>query len=198
MGGRAGCRICAIAERRVSARSDSRPSATRTGGSRTSRRSRTPNSGRRRSMRRVNEDTLKTVAYGDAANRVVVLNGRFCAELSRVNGLPHGMRVVAPGGGGHRARRHRPALSRAARGIRDEQRSPRSIPRWPSTALYVHIPRRRCGRAADSSLFVSVPGSGAAPMMSNVRTLIVAGDRSQVRIVETYAGPQAAATSPTR
>jgi hypothetical protein len=28
-----------------------------------------------------------------APNRVVVLNGRFASQLSRVNGLPHGVRV---------------------------------------------------------------------------------------------------------
>ena len=33
------------------------------------------------------------VAYGDAPNRIVVLNGRFAQQLSRVTGLPNGVRV---------------------------------------------------------------------------------------------------------
>ena len=138
---------------------------------------------------RVNEDTLKTVAYGDAANRVVVLNGRFSVELSRVNGLPHGIRV---GSLAAAVTEHADIVPRylgqlAEFGTKGFTALNTAL---AVDGLYVHIPDGVVVEQPIHLLFVSVPGSGAAPMMSNVRTLIVAGDRSQVRIVETYAGPQ--------
>ena len=55
--------------------------------------------------------------------------------------------------------------------------------------LYVHIP----DGVSSTNRFISCSQPPrlppAPPIMSNVRALIVAGDRSQVRIVETYVAP---------
>ena len=141
---------------------------------------------------RANEDILKAVADSDAANRVVVLNGRFSVELSRVNGLPQGIRV---GSLAAAVTEHADVVPRYLGQLAEFGTKAFTALNTALAVdgLYVHIPD---GVVVDQPLhllFVSVPGTGAAPMMSNVRTLIVAGDRSQVRIVESYAGPQGGA-----
>ena len=141
---------------------------------------------------RANEDILKAVADSDAANRVVVLNGRFSLELSRVNGLPQGIRV---GSLAAAVTEHADIVPRYLGQLAEFGTKAFTALNTALAVdgLYVHIPD---GVVVDHTLhlmFVSVPGTGAAPMMSNVRTLIVAGDRSQVRIVESYAGLQGGA-----
>ena len=141
---------------------------------------------------RANEDILKAVADSDAANRVVVLNGRFSVELSRVNGLPQGIRV---GSLAAAVTEHADVVPRYLGQLAEFGTKAFTALNTALAVdgLYVHIPD---GVVVDQPLhllFVSVPGTGAAPMMSNVRTLIVAGDRSQVRIVESYAGLQGGA-----
>ena len=141
---------------------------------------------------RANEDILKAVADSDAANRVVVLNGRFSVELSRVNGLPQGIRV---GSLAAAVTEHADVVPRYLGQLAEFGTKAFTALNTALAVdgLYVHIPD---GVVVDQPLhllFVSVPGTGAAPMMSNVRTLIVAGDRSQARIVESYAGPQGGA-----
>ena len=141
---------------------------------------------------RANEDILKAVADSDAANRVVVLNGRFSLELSRVNGLPQGIRV---GSLAAAVTEHADVVPRYLGQLAEFGTKAFTALNTALAVdgLYVHIPD---GVVVDQPLhllFVSVPGTGAAPMMSNVRTLIVAGDRSQVRIVESYAGLQGGA-----
>ena len=66
--------------RRGSPRSASRPCATRSGASPTSRPSRRRNSGRRRAdAARATEEELTGYLYSDAEHRIVIVNGRFVA-----------------------------------------------------------------------------------------------------------------------
>ena len=136
----------------------------------------------------VSEPHLSGVIYGDAVNRIVVLNGRFQAQLSRMSALPNGVRVG----------------SLAAAVTEQADVVPRYLGQLAdfgtkaftalNTALavdglYVHIPD---GVVVDEPLhllFVTTPTGAAQPIMSNARVLIVAGDRSQVRIVENYVAP---------
>ena len=141
---------------------------------------------------RVNEESLAEFVYSDAPNRIVVVNGRFSRELSRVQALPNGVRVGS--------------LAAAVTDHADV------VPRYLgqlaefgtkaftalNTALavdgvYVHVPDGVVLEQPLHLLFVSLPGNGSLPMMTNVRALVVAGDRSQVRIVETYVGAPGAA-----
>jgi Fe-S cluster assembly protein SufD len=141
---------------------------------------------------RVNEESLTEFVYSDAPNRIVVVNGRFSPELSRVQALPNGVRVGS--------------LAAAVTDHADV------VPRYLgqlaefgtkaftalNTALavdgvYLHVPDGVVLEQPLHLLFVSLPGNESLPMMTNVRALVVAGDRSQVRIVETYVGAPGAA-----
>jgi Fe-S cluster assembly protein SufD len=137
----------------------------------------------------VSEDALKEVAYIEAANRVVVLNGRFSAELSRVNGLPQGTHL---GSLAAAVTEHADVVPRYLGQLAEFGTKAFTALNTALAAdgLYVHIPDGAIVEEPLHLVFVSVPGHAPVPAMSNVRALIVAGDRSQVRIVETYAGPE--------
>ncbi len=127
------------------------------------------------------------VPYGDAPNRVVVVNGRFSQQLSRVNGLPTGVRV---GSLAAAVTDHADVVPRYLGQLADFGTKAFTALNTALAAdgLYVYIPD---GAIVDQPLhlvFVGAPGASATPMMANVRALIVASNKSQVRIVETYVG----------
>jgi Fe-S cluster assembly protein SufD len=133
--------------------------------------------------------------YGAAKHRVVVVNGRYSAELSRVRALPAGVRAGS--------------LSSVINGElqADSEVAQRYLGRFAdfterafaalNTAnlddgAYVHIAD---GAIIDEPLqviFLSSNAADAAATVSHPRCLIVLGDRSQVRLVETYAGTDSA------
>lgn len=137
---------------------------------------------------RVDEEVLKGIAFSDAPNRIVVVNGRFSAALSRVNGLPPGTRL---GSLAAAVTDHADVVSRylgqlAEFGTKAFTALDTAL---AVDGLYVHIPDAAVVDQPLHLVFVSTP-TAAGRAMANVRALIVAGDRSQVRLVETYAGPQ--------
>ena len=140
-------------------------------------------------MRRMSPRTpLAGCLYSDAPYRVVVVNGRFAPELSRVQGLGHGVRV---GSLAAAVTEHADVVQRYLGQLADFGTKAFTA---LNTALavdgvYVHIPDGVVLEQPLHLLFVATAPASPTPMMSNVRALIVAGDRSQVRIVETYAGP---------
>jgi Fe-S cluster assembly protein SufD len=130
--------------------------------------------------------------YSDAAHRIVVVNGRFSAELSRANGLPSGVRVGS-----------------LAAAVTDQ---PDVVQRYLgqladfgaraftalNTALaadgaYVYIPDGVILEQPLHLLFVTTTAPASHAIMTSARALIVAGEGSQARVVETYVGPQGAA-----
>ena len=138
---------------------------------------------------RLDEDAVSGFLYSDAPYRVAVVNGRFAPELSRVEGLAPGVRVES--------------LATAVTEQSDV------VPRYLgqlaefgtrafsalNTALaldgaYVYIPDGVVLDRPLQLLFVATPTGSTVATMSNVRALIVAGDRSQARIVESYVGPR--------
>ena len=135
------------------------------------------------------EADLAGYLYSDAANRVVIVNGRFSAELSRVSGLPKGVRV------GSRAAaitEHTDVVQRYLGQLADY--GTRAFAAL-NTALavdgaYVYIPDGVIVEQPLHLLFVSTAATSGQPVMSSTRALVVAGERSQARIVETYAGPR--------
>ena len=141
---------------------------------------------------RVKDDDLKDVAYSEATNRIVVVNGRFSAELSRVNGLPQGTRL---GSLAAAVTEHADIVPRYLGQLAEFGTKAFTALNTALVldGLYVHIPDGAVVDQPVHLVFVSVPANASGPAMSNVRALIVAGDRSEVRIVETYAGPQGGA-----
>jgi len=139
----------------------------------------------------LNEEAVSGLLYGDAPYRIVIVNGRFAPALSHIRGLGQGVQAGS--------------LATAVTEQADVvQRYLGRLAEFGTKALtalntalafdgaYVHIPD---GVVLDHPLhllFVSTPAESTVPSMSNVRTLIVAGDRSQSRIVETYVGPRGA------
>jgi len=137
---------------------------------------------------RVTEGAVSSCLYGDAPYRVVVVNGKFAPALSHVQGLGPGVRV---GSLAAAVTDHADLVQRYLGRLADFGTKAFSA---LNTALafdgaYVHIPDGVVLDRPLQLLFVATAPESSTPTMSNVRALIVAGDRSQARIVETYAGP---------
>jgi Fe-S cluster assembly protein SufD len=134
------------------------------------------------------EQNLDAVLYGDASNRIVVLNGRFHAQLSRVGALPNGVRV---GSLAAAVTDHADVVPRYLGQLADFGTKGFTALNTALAVdgLYVHIPDGVVVSDPLHLVFVTAPTGATQPIMSNVRALIVAGDRSEVRIVETYVAP---------
>ncbi len=139
----------------------------------------------------LSEEVVSGFLYSDAPYRIVVVDGRFRPELSHIQGLGHGVRVGS--------------LATAVTEQADlVQRYLGQLAEFGSKAFsalntalavdgaYLHIPDGVVVDRPIQLLFVATVPESSTPTMSHVRSLIVAGDRSQARIVETYAGPQGA------
>jgi len=127
---------------------------------------------------------LAAVPYATLDFRLVVINGRFSAELSQLIGLPTGVRV---GSLGAALTEHADVVPRYFGQLADF--NARSFVAM-STAMttdgaYVYIPDGVVLEQPLEILYLTAGGNAAE--MSQARTLIVAGDRSQSRIIETYA-----------
>ena len=138
------------------------------------------------------EDELSGYLYSDAAHRIVIVNGRFVPELSRAHGLPAGVRVGSLAA----------AVTEQADVVQRYLGQLADFGTKAFTALntalasdgaYVYIPDGVVLEQPLHLLFVTTASATSGPIMSNVRALIVAGDRSQSRIVETYVGPRGSA-----
>jgi hypothetical protein len=135
------------------------------------------------------EADLAGYVYANAPNRLVVVNGRFSPELSRVGALPPGVRA---GSLASAVTEHPEAVQRYLGQL--AQFNTRAFSAL-NTALaadgaYVYIPDGVVLEEPLQLLFVAAPAPAGAPLMASARTLVIAGDRSQARIVETYVGPR--------
>ena len=136
--------------------------------------------------------------FGAATHRVVVVNGRFSAELSRVRGLVPGIRAGSLAGfvngelqgDSEFVQRY---LGRLAE-FNDRAFAALNTA-FVDDGAYVYIPDGVVLEEPLQVLFVSTTGGAAAATVSYPRCLIVAGDRSQTRIVETYVGTGAYLTN---
>ncbi|HVJ27038.1 MAG TPA: Fe-S cluster assembly protein SufD [Vicinamibacterales bacterium] len=134
---------------------------------------------------KVSQAELDSLPYATARYRITIVNGRFAPELSRLLDLPKGVRAGS--------------LTAAASAHSDV------VPRYYgqlaefhgrsfvalNTALagdgaYLYIPEGAIIETPIEILFIAA-GDSASQAMTQARALIVAGERSQVRIVETYA-----------
>ncbi|HEY7057036.1 MAG TPA: Fe-S cluster assembly protein SufD, partial [Vicinamibacterales bacterium] len=128
---------------------------------------------------------LAGFAYTDARVRLVIVNGRFDATLSRTKGLPTGVQAGPLAA----------ALSDQADIVQRYFGQLADVSTRSFTALntafvedgaFVYVPD---GVIVDDPIhLVFMSGADAATVMAHPRTLIVAGANSQLRVVETYVG----------
>ena len=120
------------------------------------------------------------------AHVAVLAAGVFAPDLSSLDGLPAGVAVESLAGaiaGGSGAARG--ALAHVAAGDHPFM--------WLNTGLFedgvfIHVP---AGVAVERPIHVHVASdSGSAPVATHPRILIVAGENSQVTIIESYGGPE--------
>jgi Fe-S cluster assembly protein SufD len=139
----------------------------------------------------VTEAELSGYLYSDAAVRIVIVNGHFNPALSRTPGLAAGVRA---GSLAAAVTEHTEVVQRYLGQLAEfGNRAFTAL----NTALaadgaYVYIPDGVVVEQPIHVLFVTTASASAGPTMSNARALIVAGERSQARIVETYVGPRGA------
>lgn len=118
---------------------------------------------------------------------VVVLNGCFSAELSRLNGLPETVLVL----GIADALTQHPELveSRFGKAVEDSEHGFVAFnTAWFTDGLFVHIPARQVLAKPLQLLHVVTE----ADALATTRHLLVAETMSQVEIVETYIGADCA------
>ncbi len=139
-----------------------------------------------------NEQEIAGYLYSDAEYRLLIVNGRFVPGLSRTQGLPAGVRV---GSLAAAVTEHADVVQRYLGQLADFGSKGFTA---LNTALavdgaYVYIPDGVVLEQPLHLLFVTTTSATSGPIMTNTRVLVVAGDRTQARIVETYAGPRGAA-----
>ena len=123
--------------------------------------------------------------------RLTFINGRYVSKASDLAGLPEGVEVgsladaLASGAAGPRAAVDAHLASSA--GIDDEAFTALNTALLHDGAV-VRVPANTVVERPIQLLFVTVPPDGAAPVMTHPRVLIVAGENSQVRLVESYGG----------
>jgi len=130
------------------------------------------------------EQDLAPFVYANAAHRLVVVNGRVAPELSRVTGLPTGVRF---GSLADAIQSESDAVARYFGQLADfSSRSFTALnTAFVQDGAFVLIPDRLVLESPLQIIFLS---TGAGSFMSSPRTLVLAGERSQSRIVETYVG----------
>jgi Fe-S cluster assembly protein SufD len=130
-------------------------------------------------------DHLSGFAYTDAPVRLVIVNGRVDAALSRTKGLPPRVQVASLA----------TALSEHADVVQRYFGQLADFTSRTFTALntaivqdgaFVYVPDGVIVEAPIHIVFVS--GADASKVMTHPRTLVVAGAGSQLRIVESYVG----------
>jgi Fe-S cluster assembly protein SufD len=137
----------------------------------------------------ISPETVDRFSFGDAPNRVVIVNGRFSADLSRTAGLPRGVQagsLAAAINGDLQA--HSELVQRYLGQLADF--NARAFAALNTAFLQdgacVHVPD---GVVLDQPIHVLfVSAADGQPTVSYPRCLIVLGDRSEARIVESYVG----------
>ena len=135
--------------------------------------------------------------YGSARQRVVVVNGHFSPELSRVGGLPRGLRSgsLATAIAGE-LQADAEFVQRYLGQLADfRNRSFAALnTAYLQDGAYIYVPDGVILDEPIQVLFVSSK-AGSAPSVTYPRCLIVLGDGSQARIVESYVGGDGACFS---
>jgi Fe-S cluster assembly protein SufD len=134
---------------------------------------------------------LDSLLYADAPFRVVVVNGRFRPELSRIQGLAAGVRA------GSLARSITSELEAESEIVQRYLGQLANLGARAFDALntarmddgaFVHVPDGTVLEQPLQVMFVTAGGPGGQPIVHHPRFLLVVGSNAQVRIVETYVG----------
>ena len=134
--------------------------------------------------------TVDDLPYATIAPlRLVVVNGRYVPELSRVDSLPRGVQAgsLASAINGE-LQADREVVQRYLGQLADF--TPRAFvalnTAFVEDGAYLHVPD---GVVLEQPLQILFVSSAPAPTASYPRALIVVGERSQARVIETYLGP---------
>jgi Fe-S cluster assembly protein SufD len=138
---------------------------------------------------------IERLPFGSASHRLVVVNGRFSPELSRLKGLPAGVRAGSLAG--HVTGELQADSEVVQRYLgRLADMTDRAFAALNTAHIddgaYVYVRDGVVLKDPLQILFVSGNGAGANAAVTYPRCLIVVGDRSEVRIVETYVGMDSA------
>ena len=132
---------------------------------------------------------LEGFVYTDAATRLVIVDGHFSPELSRTSGLPAGTRFGSLASAiveeGDAVARFLGQLAEfGSRGFSALNTA------FLNDGAFVKIPDGVVLDVPLQVVFVSTGNSSSmsAPRMSHPRLLLIAGERSQSRVIETYVG----------
>ena len=131
----------------------------------------------------VSKEQLEPFGASQFASQLVFINGLFSEELSTVVSMPKGVRVASLSA----QLRIDPAsvephLGKYLNIQRDAFCALNTA--FAEDGVYVHVPQGVVVEEPIYALFVTAPG--AAPSMNHPRNLIVAGQNSQVTVVEDY------------
>src|SRR6476469_2390893 len=130
-------------------------------------------------------ERLNGFAYTDAPLRLVIVNGRFDATLSRTKALPAG---VVAGSLAVALKDHADVVQRYFGQLADfTSRSFDALnTAFVQDGAFVHLPE---GAVLDTPIHVIyVTGADGSTVMAHPRTLIVAGANAQATIIESYIG----------
>ena len=129
--------------------------------------------------------TIDALAADLGGARLVFVNGHFAPELSSVAELPEGATVTNLASMlGHEAERVEPLLSRPLGQHHDAFTALNAA--LTEDGAFVQV---RDGTIVDEPIhLVFFSDTGGSPSVSSPRSLVLAGPRSQVAIVETYVG----------
>jgi Fe-S cluster assembly protein SufD len=133
--------------------------------------------------------SLDAVPYaGIAQLRLVVVNGRFAPELSRLTGLPRGLQAGSLAAAINGELQSDSEMVQRYLGQFADFSSRAFVAlntAYVQDGAYVQVPD---GVVLEEPLQILFISSSAEPSVNYPRTLLVLGERSQARIVETYVG----------
>ena len=142
----------------------------------------------RTSVQRVTRDDIAPyVLAGNTIRRAVVINGQFVPQLSSLDGLPASVTVSSLA---EALRKHNPvALAHLGRLASIDQNPFAALQSaFLLDGLFVHV---AAGSVVDDPLHILILATKETdPQAIHPRLLIVAGDRTRLSLVETYAGVQ--------
>ena len=122
---------------------------------------------------------------------ITFVNGRYVAGASHLDGLPAGVEVrsladaVASNGDGTLAAVEEHLAAGAP--IADEAFTALNTALLRDAAI-VRVPANTVVEEPIQLVFVTVPPSGGAPVMTHPRVLLLVGENAQVRVIEIYGG----------
>jgi Fe-S cluster assembly protein SufD len=127
-------------------------------------------------------DMVRRVSFAGAAARLVLLNGRFSPELSRIEDLPAGVTAMSLAAA---IQQQHPACAQLERSPIDDRAFVALNTAFLYDGVLIEIP---AGLVMTAPIHVVVLGGGAGKVMAHPRSVIVAGANSQVAIAQTFLG----------